>query len=562
MRYIYTLIITQLLTVLTLFGQTNENVLFKAMKDEMDRSKKELILPKSPAPYFVAYTVGENRYLSVSSSLGNILYTKESPKERVNAVNLYVGDSNFSSDYSYSGRGVSTNSYTTRDDNYDQLRRNFWQTSDLAYKLAVEVYSSKKNNIKTATMSDEEKALPDMLPLTKVEVYTPEVPAFNFDKKTYEDLANKLSAEFAKYPAIFGSRVYIDGIQTIYYYQSTEGTKIKEPVSYVSVAIKGRIRNVKGQVIDDQEVIYAKTIEQLPSVAELTKKVNEFSNKLVALQGAVNMDEYYLGPVLFENTSVAKIIADNLISPSGVVAFRKPVQVMASVARVENTSNKMDIKPLEERINKKVVDSRLSITNRTDMTEFNGVSLFGNYTMDAQGVAPLKEVKLIENGILKTLLSSRVPTKKIKASTGSIRFGVRPRSISLDVVPGTLVVDALKGSTKADLKAELIKAAIEEGLDYAYIVRKIANDESDQYIYKVSVKDGSETLVTGSEITPVPLMKLKRVLGVCKDQEAVNFIYGDGIPVSIVYPESILIEDVEINTKPMSVQKESPLIAK
>ncbi|MFA6769639.1 MAG: metallopeptidase TldD-related protein [Bacteroidales bacterium] len=560
MRYIYTLLIAQLLTIISLFGQTNENVLFKAMQDEMVRSKNELILPASPAPYFIAYTVGETQYISISSSLGVLLSCKESSKERRNSVNLYVGDSNFSSDYSYSGNGVLLPSFTTIDDNYDQLRRNFWQTSDLAYKLAVEVFNSKKNNIKTATLTAEEKALPDMLPLKRVEVSTPVIPDFNLDRDSYEELSSKLSKEFVKYPQIVNSRIEIDGIETIYYFLSTEGTKIKEPVSYVSLTIKGVVRNVKGQIIDDREVIYAQTFDKLPSQEELTKKVNLFAERLVALKSAVTMDEYYLGPVLFEELAVSDILSDNLVSLSGIISFRKPIQVMATVARLERTSHK-NVKPLEERINKKVIDSRLSVTNRTDLTDFKGFPLLGSYKFDAQGVVPTKEVKLIENGILKTLLSSRIPTKKVKESTGSMRFGVKPRSISVNVAPGILVVSSVNGSSSQELKNELIKAAIEEGLDYAYIVRKIAS-ETDQFIYKVSVKDGSETLVTGSEITPVPLTKLKRVLGVSKEQEAMNYLYGGVIPTSIIYPKSILIEDIEINKKPLSVQKESPLISK
>lgn len=67
-------------------------------------------------------------------------------------------------------------------------------------------------------------------------------------------------------------------------------------------------------------------------------------------------------------------------------------------------------------------------------------------------------------------------------------------------------------------------------------------------------------MVTGSEITPVPLTKLKRVLGVSKEQEAMNFLYLGVTPTSIIYPKSILIEDIEINKKPLNVQKESPLI--
>lgn len=78
----------------------------------------------------------------------------------------------------------------------------------------------------------------------------------------------------------------------------------------------------------------------------------------------------------------------------------------------------------------------------------------------------------------------------------------------------------------------------------------------------MSVKDGSETLVTGAEISPIQFIKLKRVLGVSKDEMAFNYLYKGSIPTSIIAPKSVLIEDIEIMNKPMNVQKESPLIAK
>lgn len=543
------------------YGQRNESVLFKAMQDEMDRTKKELTLPNAPSTHFIGYTVAENAFLSVSSTLGTVTYTKESPRERIHSVNLYVGDSQFSSDYSYTDNGINLNYFTSRDDNYDQLRRNFWQTSDVAYKFAVEVYKSKKNAVKTATISEEEKALPDMLPLTGTVVSTPAIPEFYMNKKAYQELACKLSKVFEKYPSIFGSKIDIDGIQTVYYYLTTEGTKIKEPACYISIGIIGSVRNDLGQVVDDQKKIYAKSFDKLPAESELISCVESFAERLTSLVKAPNIHEYYLGPVLFEEAASAKIFADNLIAPSGIVAFRQPFQVMASAARSENVGDAKNVKPLEDRIGKKVIDNRLNVQNRTDLTEFEGMSLIGNYTLDAQGVVPVKEIKLVENGILKSLLSSRVPTKKVKGSTGSLRYGVTPRAITKAVAPGTLVVSAPGGASSSELKSQLIKAAVEEGLDYAYIVRTFA-DETDQYLYKVSVKDGSETLVTGAEISPIQFIKLKRVLGVSKDEMAFNYLYKGSIPTSIIAPKSVLIEDIEIMNKPMNVQKESPLIAK
>ncbi|HBG24997.1 MAG TPA: hypothetical protein DDX10_08120 [Rikenellaceae bacterium] len=560
MRFFLVASIAQIISLATVSAQTDQTTLFRAMKDEMNRSKNELILPNSPAPYFISYTVAETSYITVSGSLGTILSSKESPSERVHSVNLLVGDNKLSSDYAYTGNGILSASLSSSEDNYDQLRRNFWQTSDLAYKFAVEVYNSKINSLKSANLTPEEKALPDMLPLARVEQMSNTPAKFNLSKKSYEELTRKLSAEFSKYPQVFNSRVEADGIITNYYYLTTEGTKVVEPAGYVAVTFSGRVRNAKGQVISDRHTIYSRTFETLPSEKELIASVNEFASRMKGLTEASEMEEYYLGPVLFENEAAATILSNNLVSPAGIISIRKPVQVMASVGRVENVAARRDVKALEDRINKKVIDSRISVINRTDLDNFNGNPLLGIYTMDAQGVAPVKEVSLIENGILKNLLSTRTPTRKTNGSTGSLRYGVRPRAIPIETAPGTLFISANQGSTPADLKKDLIKSAIEEGLDYAYIVRKIA-DQTDQYIYRVSVKDGSESLVIGTEITPVPLNKLKRVLGVSREQMVSGYLYQGAVPTSVVYPNGILIEDIEINKKPINVLKNSPLIS-
>lgn len=560
LRFFSIVLILQFFSLL-LSGQEGESILLKAMKDEMERSKNELKLPDSPAPFFVSYTVAEISYISVTGTSGRILNTKESPKERVHSVNLYVGDSKFSSDYSFSGNGILSPVLTSSEDNYLQLRRNFWQTSDLAYKMAVEVYNSKQNSIKSANLSAQELALDDMLPLKRVEKRASNTSKFNLEREHYESLTKMISSEFDKHPGLFDTRVNLSGIETKYYVTSTEGTEIIEPVGYVSLEISGKIRNKKGQTLTDRDAILVGNMEQLPSAGELKEFVNRFSSRLNSLKDASEIEEYYLGPVLFLNEAAATVFSDNLISPSGLFTYRKPIQVMASTGRVENISARRDIKPLEDRLNKKVIDSRLSVTNRTDLKSFRSNPLIGHYTMDAQGVAPIEEYNLIDKGILKNLLATRVPTRTSKQSTGSLRFGVRPRSVSLDMAPGTLVISASNGSASADLKKELIKAAKEEGLEYAYIVKKIAN-QSDQYIYRVSVKNGEERLVYGAEITPVPLTKLKRVLGICKDQKVYNYLYQGTIPTSVIYPDGILIEDIEINKKTVSVVKDSPLITK
>jgi hypothetical protein len=550
-----------LLTTITsaLFSQEkgSRDLLIKAMTDEMNRSYEQLSLPESPEPYFISCTVGDISYTSVEAVLGTVTYSETSPAERVHAINLLVGDPSFTSDYSYSGKGIHSSSLNTIENDYNQLRREFWQTYDIAYKFAAEAYNSKQNNIKNSNLSEEEKELPDMLPLEKVVKHTPPIVEFNLNPASYEKIAVSLSDIFNSYPEIFDSKVELDGIQSLYHYTSTEGSLSAESTEYVAVTITGKVRTPDHQIISDSKTFYAPSLELLP--ANLEQEIENFAKDLTLAAGSGEMHEYYLGPVLFINEASAEIFADNLVSLSGVIASRKPVQVLTSVRRPENISQSRDAKRLEERMGRKVVDNRITIKNRTDLTTFGNTPLLGSYSIDAQGVIPKKEVLLIENGILKNLISTRAPTTRIKESTGGLRYGARPRNIAIEAAPGILEISVSKGSSYSRLKENLIEAAIEEGLDYAYIVKEIAGS-STQILYKVDIKDGKETIVTGGEIADIPLIKLKRPLDVGKDLKAFNYLYKNTIPTSLIYPSGILIEDIEIQRKPISKEKESPLI--
>ena len=559
MKKIYTIALFLLLGIMSLNAQNNDNTIFRAMQDELLRNMKELKLPESQPPFFISYTLAETEITTVTASKGAILTSLHIPKERVNSVNLYVGDYNFSSDYSYSGAGLMSTAFAPLDDNYDQIRNAFWSNSDIAYKFAVEVYNSKKSNLKNANLSEEEKALPDMQRIEKPQVFIQPKSSIVFDKSKYEKLAVSLSKEFDEDPALFDTRIQIFGIETRYYITSSEGTKIKQGVHITSINLSAKIRMDNGVIFSDNSNYLTSTFDDLPSGDKLTEMVRDFSSKMINIRNSDPIKEYYTGPVLFEESAVSSILLNNLLNPAGLFSYRKPIPVSSSVRRTEDVRERMNIKPIEERIGKKVIDNKISVINRTNMKEFNGKKLLGSYSIDAQGIIPPDELTLIDNGILKALINDRVPGKFVKESTGGMRLGVKQRSVVMGKAPGTLVIEAPGGSSQEELKKDLIKAAIEEGLDYAYIVRKI-NNRGDQYLYKVSVSDGTETMVNGAEITNIPLQKLKRVLGVSKDQRAENLLLGGVIPISVIYPSGLLLEDVEINVKRKNPQKNSPLI--
>jgi predicted Zn-dependent protease len=531
-------------------GTENDMSVFNAMESELRRSEKELKMPNSSSPSYILYTLVENRNAYATAVKGAVISSGYIPARRYSSVNLYVGDKNFSSDYSYSGSGLISPVQVSLENDEAAIKRAFWYNTDVAYKFALDVFTAKKNKMKSLNMTEEEKNLPDMLPLTdtirvgsfpKIQPYTDE------SEKRCSDLARELSLIFSKYPVLLSSKVNVNEMQSIYYISGNEGTRIRVPVSITYINLSASVKQKDGNIIGDFENIAANTFQELPSIEELRVKVENFASKLSSLEKAEKFGEYYYGPLLFEDNAVSAIFLSNFAGEDGIYAYRKPVQVASSVASTEDVSGRLQLVPLEKRVGERIVDPLLNIYNRTDLKDFTGNKLIGAYSLDVQGVRPVKNLQLIKEGRLERVLSNRVPTLTSKESTGSMRAGIRGNSMAISLAPGILVIEAREGSTPARLKKELIKRAKEQGLKYAYIVRKLSNREN-QVLYRVSVKDGSETPVTGAAISPVTMSKLNKIgpKGISTEQTFENTMFQGTVPMSVIFPRSLLINEMEI----------------
>ena len=91
---------------------------------------------------------------------------------------------------------------------------------------------------------------------------------------------------------------------------------------------------------------------------------------------------------------------------------------------------------------------------------------------------------------------------------------------------------------------QLIKAAKEEGLDYAYRIERLSGRAS--VIYRIDVKTGAEKRVRFADLGGFQLAKLKRLGAISREESVMNFHYS-GVPCSIIFPESVIVEDVELN---------------
>src|SRR5207249_273294 len=106
----------------------------------------------------------------------------------------------------------------------------------------------------------------------------------------------------------------------------------------------------------------------------------------------------------------------------------------------------------------------LSVVDNPTLSVYGQEPLFGGYKVDDDGVLA-HETRLVEGGILKTLLTARTPVEGVTHSTGNGRRG--------GPIPSNLIVEAREGLSETELKSRLVEMMKRSNLDYGIVVRKI-----------------------------------------------------------------------------------------
>lgn len=544
MKYILSILLFFLLVAPLAAQNDQDQVIFKAMQDEMQRNKEQLMLPGMQHPYYISYTLGRSRQFQVRASLGGIVNFTETPWSSRGAVQMFLGNDDNNNDFAYSC--VAAQLPMPAEPDYDGMRRNYWMGSDMMYKWSLQAANMKESYLKANPRTPEEVNLKDrqkVEPVTKIEEAK---NAYTIDRAALEKTASELSAIFKNYKDIYNSSVNISGADIEIYKMTTDGVVLKQPMRYTNLYATAYVVTEDGVRIDDTYSVIVDRPEDLPSLDELKKGVKAFADNLIKLKNAPVITEYYGGPVLFEGGASSSVLTSNLLRRGALYAYRKPA------------SDRMQpIKTLDDRLDMKIIDTRLTVKNYSSLEKYNGVTLLGAYDIDADGIVPPKEITLVENGIFKAMLNGTVPTLHAPQSTGSSRFTLSSMDGTYTLAPGTIHIKADKGTKPEKMKAALIKAAKEEGLKYAYIVRGLAGKAS--RIYRVDLKDGSETQVRFGDVSGFTLPNLKRMLNISNKENVSNYLSNGEVLSSIIYPSSILVENIEINKSDVKKDKEQVL---
>ncbi len=537
-----------------LLAQSNsEDVIFKALADEMKRSLTDLSLDKYKPPFFIAYQVSDGKAFAIKATLGALNQTKEYPLRHLD-IRLMVGDyalndENFVGGFEVSAFGDAYLPLPLQND-YSAIRKAIWVQTDGIYKSALDEYEQKLTALKQQNKEENEK-LDDYSRMIPVNLMLKEIP-FTFNRARWEEVAKDLSAVFKDDDRIFSSAVNIYFLNSNIYYLNSEGTRLRYPFSIAWITIQAYTQAEDGEPLKDQVRFYAPTADQLPPVEKIKQGVKKMAEDLAALRKAPVIEDAYNGPVIFEGEAVAELFLQKLFGSDGLIASREPIYAIGR-------QGKAPVNKFDNKLNQKICSADISIKATPKLKKVNGLPLIGSYEVDSEGVVPPDELVLVDKGFLKTLLNDRVPTLKVKASNGHSRMSLG----GVQKAPGVIQVSVANGKSNSDLKKDVLQEAVQNGLEYIYLVRKMeaANTRRNftlskpVWVYKVSVKTGAEQLVRSTVISDFQINAFKQIVSGTTDQIVYNTLKNNSVPVSFIVPQAVVINDVNLEKDPTTKPK-------
>ena len=125
----------------------------------------------------------------------------------------------------------------------------------------------------------------------------------------------------------------------------------------------------------------------------------------------------------------------------------------------------------------------LTVTDNPTLAEYDKIRFAGGCKVDEDGI-PTRETRLVEKGILKTLLVTRNPVRGIEHSTGSRHDG--------QATPSNIFVTAQNDLSTAQLHAKFMD---QRNKEFGIVVRRMKSAATPVLTYKF-FPDGTRPQIT------------------------------------------------------------------
>jgi len=543
-------------------------LILRALDDEMRRNMMELKLGDLERPYHMDYTLTLRRRVGCHAILGNVEDIDSGTTATVN-VRIRVGGPRFDNTnffdvgLGFFGSSDDEESFRNRsipfELNYENLRRELWLATDACYKQSVELYAKKQAAIKNRTRTDTTWDFFYMAPEELTDLDNGQLTASVSDARR---LCVEASGIFKNYPDIQSSRVGFEFVPEEVYYVNSEGRRTHKFDVFCGVEMIAASQAADGMPVAETYAAYAIRPGDLPTKDSLLRAAETMARALTSMVKAPTIDAYS-GPVLFEGQAAGEIVAQ-VFAPN-LVAQRSPLSDggFSTNDRYQAFQNKIGGRVLPEFMSARAVPLQKTI---------GGQPVAGHYMIDDEGMRAM-DVTLVDKGYLKTLLSSRVPTKRIRISNGHQRGGAAMIS-TIELMNN----DNKRALDDKGMKARLLKLVKDRELPYGIIVRKALNQnllftgifpmmgtdfpipqgESKMGIVEAYrlYPDGREELIRGTEAAGLSASIFKDIIATGRTTRVHNLLApavnpafltgGSSYTIATTATPDLLFEDIEI----------------
>lgn len=527
-------------------------VVLKAMDDEMEAAMDQLKTQNTQTPYYIGYLATDAQVFHVQSSNGVLVTSSESPVRNVE-TQVLVGGNILNSGRLHGNYGTDF----PLDNNYNNIRRCLNNATDKAYKQAVRQMAEKVQALQllgdSVTMS---------LPFERTSAWVTNVdidnPYGNLDFDQLKILANELSLLFSKYSYIINSFVNIDAFRGETYFKASDGVQYAQPLSLIRIEFFGEAVASDGSVLPNRTELFFRDTREIAETSELYHYVSDLAMQLKAMAGAsVVTDDFYTGPVLFADEAAVEAFAQAFIeNEPNIVASAVLLKIKSGGGGAKSPSSS-----LESMIDKQIVNRTIDVDAVNTKPIFESTPLIGSFYIDADGVKAEDKFEIIRNGELVRVLTSRMTTGHQEFSNGHLRLALRDNCITAEPGPGVLELSCHQQMNEPQLLKMLCKQARAQGLQYAFVIRKILEIDDQHLIFaqRVNTVSGKSENVCFSCANGLDIFDFQYLTASSKTKKAYNRLIRQdcnkgkncneslsGVPSSFIVPEMLYFEKVNL----------------
>jgi predicted Zn-dependent protease len=485
-------------------------------------------------PYFLSYSISDASLVNVRAQFG-ALVDSTSNHIRVADVQVRLGSPKLDNTHgTHRGSAVHTLQLPITDDR-EALQRSLWLATNGGYRNALDNYLRVKTEAEVR--AKEEDNSPDFSQESPQNSIGKPAPLARIDMAAWQQRVSALSKVFRAYPDVYQNTVVLTVENETDYFASSEGSKIVAPHLQARLVVFAMTRADDGMDLFRARTFEAETIDGLPKQAEMESETKKLGESLEALRKAP-LTEPFNGPAILSGRAAA-------------VFFH---EVLGHRLEGQRQRGEEEGQTFTKEVGKEVLPPFLSVADDPTLTKYGNTWLSGQYQYDDEG-QKARRVDLIEDGVLKNFLMSRLPIASFansnghgRAQTGKVPTGRQ----------GNLIVTSTNTVSDAQLRKQLIDQAREQGKTYGLFFEDISSGfavttrSSPQafsviplVVYRVYVDGRPDELVRGVSIVGTPLAALKRILATGDKSEVFNGECGaesGTIPVSAVAPAMLLSE--------------------